>query len=274
MSTASNNPVDFCYRHPSSRSYVLCQRCGRTICPSCQTQASVGVHCPECVKEARQNAPKRQSAVVSAFRTSSNQPVVSYTLIGLTVLVYILQLIPGSEVSRYLTYYPALTSVEPWTMLTALFVHGSIFHILVNMYSLLIFGPILERLVGRSRFLALYLIAGFGGSVAVLILAPDRGVLGASGAIFGLLGAFFVIQRRLGGNNIQLLLVIGLNLAIGFVLPGISWQAHLGGLLAGGAVALVYLQTRQANQKHTQILMVTGIAVALIAATVVRVFAG
>jgi membrane associated rhomboid family serine protease len=200
---------------------------------------------------------------------------VSYSIIGVTVLVYALQFLSGQLVTVLLTYRPFLTELQPWTMITAAFVHSpnSIFHILFNMFSLFIFGPILERLLGRVRFLVLYLIAAFGGSVAVLLLAPERGVLGASGAIFGLMGAFFIIQRRLGGNNLQIVLVVGLNLVIGFLIPGISWQAHLGGLLAGAAVAFVYLRTRQPRQKRTQVLGVAAIAVALVAVTVVRVLA-
>jgi membrane associated rhomboid family serine protease len=147
----------------------------------------------------------------------------------------------------------------------------SILHILFNMYSLFIFGPIIENLVGRWRFLALYLLAAFGGSVAVLLLAPGAVVVGASGAIFGLLGAFFVIQRRLGGNNMQLVIVIGLNLVIGFVVPNVAWQAHLGGLIVGAGVAAVYLATRRPRQKGVQIAAVAGIAAALVAVTIAAV---
>lgn len=274
MSDSPDRSSNVCYRHPDRQSYVLCQRCGRTICPQCQTQAAVGVQCPECVREGRASAPRRKPAVVTAFRPGSGQPVVTYTIIALCVLIWVLQILPNSPVTRVLVYWPPLTAVEPWRMVTSVFAHsqGSIFHILLNMYSLFIFGPILERLLGRIRFLALYLISGFGGSVAVLLLAPSSAVLGASGAIFGLLGAFFVIQRRLGGNNIQLLIVIGINLVIGF-LPGfnISWQAHVGGLIAGAAVAFVYLRTRRPEQRNLQILLVSLVAVALIALTIVGV---
>lgn len=274
MSDSAARSSNFCYRHPDRQSYILCQRCGRTICPQCQTQAAVGVQCPECVKEGRATSQRRVvPPVVRAFRPNSNQPVVTYSIIALCVVVWILQILPGSTVTQALVYWPPLTTVEPWRMLTAVFAHSqsSIFHILLNMYSLFIFGPILERLLGRWRFLALYLISGFGGSVAVLLIAPGQAVLGASGAIFGLMGAFFVIQRRLGGNNIQLLIVIAINLAIGFFGFGISWQAHVGGLVAGCAVAFVFLRTRHPNQRNQQIALVGVVVAALIALTVVGV---
>jgi membrane associated rhomboid family serine protease len=213
--------------------------------------------------------------VLGAFRSTSTQPVVTWSIIALCALVYILQVLPGSSVTQVLLYYPPLTYAEPWRMITALFVHsqGSIFHILFNMYSLFVFGPILERMLGRGRFLALYLLSGFGGSVAVLLLSPNTPVVGASGAIFGLLGAFFVIQRRLGGNNIQLLVVIGLNLVIGFF-PGlnIAWQAHVGGLIAGAAVALAYLRTRRPDQRTIQVAVVAGIFAILVGLAVARLF--
>ena len=276
MSSAPSTSANFCYRHPDRQSYILCQRCGRTVCTDCQTQAAVGVHCPECVKEARASAPRTRPAVLSAFRSSSSKPVVTWSLIGVTVLVYLLQILPGSPVTQALLYYPPFTYTEPWRMITAVFVHsqGSIFHLLFNMYSLFIFGPLLERLVGRGRFLALYLLSGFGGSVGVLLLAPLTPVVGASGAIFGLLGAFFVIQRRLGGNNVQLLVLIVLNLVIGFI-PGfnVAWQAHLGGLIVGAAIALLYLRTRRADQKVIQIAMLGGIFAVLVGLTLLRLFA-
>jgi membrane associated rhomboid family serine protease len=197
---------------------------------------------------------------------------VTWAIIAVCVLVYVLQLLPGSTVTQDLLYYPPFTPTEPWRMVTAMFVHSpsSFLHILLNMVSLYLFGPIIERLLGRVRYLALYLISGFGGSVAVLLIAPGTPVLGASGAIFGLLGAFFVIARRLGGNSTQILIVIVINLGIGF-LPGtnIAWQAHLGGLITGAAIALVFLLTRRTSQRTVQILAVSGIFAALIGLTVV-----
>ena len=196
-------------------------------------------------------------------------PIVTYSLIGVTVVVFLLQLLLGGILEQYLIYRPALTARQPWTMLTSLLAHQSYLHIGFNMLSLFIFGRILEPMIGKGRFLALYLISGFGGSVAVLLLAPQGGGLGASGAIYGLFGAFFIIQRKLGGNSGQLILLIVLNLAIGF-LPGmnISWQAHVGGLVAGALVSLVLVNTRTRKQRPLQVGALIALVVVLIVVTV------
>jgi len=277
VSDTARNPDNFCYRHPDRQSFIICQRCGRTVCSECQTQAAVGVHCPECVREARESAPRTRRGTTTrikrSMRSSSGVPVVTYSLIGLNLLFYVAQWVSGGAVYQALAYYPPLTPVEPWRMVTSAFLHSptSILHILFNMYSLFIFGPIIEHAVGRVRFASLYLLAALGGSVAVLFLAPAAVVVGASGAIFGLLGAFFVIQRRLGGNNMQLLIVIGLNLVIGFIVPNVAWQAHLGGLIVGAGIAAIYMATRHRSKKAVQIAAVSGVAAALVALTIVGV---
>ena len=275
MSTTDRS-TDTCYRHPDRQSFILCQRCGRTICPECQIPAPVGFQCPECVAESRASAPRTRPAVVSRMRglSASGAPVVTYSLIGVTVLVYLAQLLTGGLVTSLLFYAPVLTVEEPWRMLTAALVHSqtSFLHVLFNMFTLWVFGRILEPMIGRWRFLALYVISAFGGSVAVLLISPDTSVVGASGAIFGLMGATVVILRGLGGNSTQLLALIAINLAIGF-LPGfrISWEGHLGGLVAGALVGLVYSRTRALRQRNQQILLTAAVAVGLILLTVIGV---
>ncbi|WP_308196725.1 rhomboid family intramembrane serine protease [Agromyces atrinae] len=230
------------------------------------------------MKDQRQNAPRTKPAAFTRIRAAGRNgaPVVTYSIIALTALVYVLQWILGLGVTDALFFNPVfLTEIqfEPWRMLTSVFLHstGLIFHILLNMYTLWIFGQLLEGMLGRWRFLSLYLIAGLAGSVGVVILAPvNSGVLGASGAIFGLMGAFVVIQRRLGGNLTQLYVLLGINLVIGFI-PGmnISWQAHLGGLVGGALVGLVYFETRKRSQKGLQIGLLIGIAVLLVAVGII-----
>jgi len=269
----AGNPDNYCYRHPDRQSYIVCQRCGRTICPDCQTPAAVGVHCPECTREARRSAPRHTSRLASALRLSSGRPVVSYGIIAVTLVVFLAQFVTQGAVTNTLLYWPPLTAAEPWRMVTTMLVHSqqSIFHVLFNMYGLFILGPPLEQMIGRWRFGVLYVLSGFAGSVAVLLLSPSTAVVGASGAIFGLLGAFFVIQRHFGGSNIQIIVVIVLNLVIGFVVPGIAWQAHVGGIAVGALVALSFVRTRRRTQQRLQYALVAGIAVTLVIASVAGV---
>ena len=275
MTDTESNPDDFCYRHPDRQSFIICQRCGRTVCSECQTQAAVGVHCPECVREARESAPRTTRGTTTrikrSLRSSSGVPVVTYTLIGLNLAFFLIDFVTGGALYPWFAYRSDFTETQPWRMLTAAFMHASILHVLFNMFSLFIFGPAIEATVGRVRFIVLYLLAAFGGSVAVAVLAPSQAVVGASGAIFGLLGAFFIIQRRLGGNNTQLLVLIGLNVLFGFIVPNVSWQAHLGGLVVGAAVAAIYHSTRRRNQRVLQVVSVAAVAVGLVAITIAAV---
>lgn len=256
-----------CYRHPGREAYVRCQRCERIICPECQVEASVGFLCPEC---AGGTPAQISSAVRRAQRlaTTGGRPLVSITLIAINTLVWLLQVLPGSAVTEQLAYSPMSLALDPWRMLTAGFAHdpNNFLHLALNMYSLYVFGQVLEPMLGRIRFIALYLLALLGGSAAVTWLSSVVGyTLGASGAIFGLMGAYFVIARRLGAQGGQLVGLIAINLAFGFFMPGISWQAHVGGLAVGCLVAVLFINTRQINQKTQQLLGLIGIFVLIVA---------
>ncbi|RFA23454.1 rhomboid family intramembrane serine protease [Subtercola boreus] len=280
-----------CYRHPDRQSYILCQRCGKTVCPECSVQAAVGVHCVDCAREASRSHPSnRRPAYVRAARSltrSSGAPVVTYGIMAVTVFVFVLQLVPLLGITDALQFAGAYVQpdagyavgLEPWRMLTYALVHTpfsisspfTILHILFNMYSLYIFGRILEPMIGRWRFLALYVLAAIGGAFAVdLLNDPGQAVIGASGAIFGLMAAYFIIARRLGGNTSQLVVLVVLNLAIGFFVPGISWQAHVGGLLVGALVGVIYIETRKKQQQWIQALLTAAVFAVIIVATVVR----
>ena len=250
-----------CYRHPDREAYVRCQRCERIICPECQVEASVGFLCPEC---AGGTPNQLQAAQRRAARLASSgaRPVVSISLIAVNAFVWLLQVLPGSVVTQILAFSPMALAVEPWRALTAGFAHdpNNFLHLGLNMYSLYIFGQVLEPMLGKSRFLALYLLSVLGGSAAVTWLSSIVGyTLGASGAIFGLMSAYFVIARKLGAQGGQLIGLIAINLAFGFLVPGVSWQAHVGGLAAGALVALLYVNTRRLNQKTQQLLGLVGI---------------
>lgn len=211
------------------------------------------------------------------LRAPGDRPIVTYLLIALSVLVYILMYATGGTfgaVGTSLVFVPDpyYLVFQPWRLVTSMFAHGGIFHLLFNMYALYLFGSQLEYLLGRARFLMLYFLAGIGGSAAVVALAPDSVVLGASGAIFGLFSAYFVISRRLGGNATQFLIVIGLNFALGFFVPNISWQAHLGGAVVGALVALVLVSTRRRQQRPLQVAGIAGVGLLTLAVLLSRFF--
>lgn len=240
-----------CYRHPGREAYVRCQRCEQVICPECQVEASVGFLCPRCAGGTPDQLAarrRRQQRLVSG----KGQSLATQTLIGVNVLAYLLQLLPGSVITALFALTPYYFWFEPWRALTSGFLHspGNPLHLVLNMTSLYIFGRVLEPMLGRMRFTILYLLSIFGGSVAVLWFSNPVGMtLGASGGIFGLMGAYFVILRRLGNNDQQILVVIAINLGFGFFMPGVSWQAHIGGLAAGALVAWVLAGNKYFKQK-------------------------
>ena len=285
----TRNRDNYCYRHPDRQSFVLCQRCLRTICPECQTEAPVGVICPECLREqqgartpAQRKAERRLSLPRAAVRSAPGyaRPIVTYSIIGLTVAVFVLQLIPGLPVQQWLLFAGAYVMpstgapFEPWRVFTMLLVHSGFWHIGFNMLALWMIGRSLEPLLGHARFLVLYLISGLGGSLAVALLtSPLSPVIGASGAIFGLFGALLVIGRHIGANITTIAILIGINFAIPFVqglaagsmaAVQISWQAHLGGLIAGAAAGFIYARTRARRQRGMQIGLLTALTVALV----------
>ena len=213
-------------------------------------------------------------------RLRSDQPRVTLSMIMINLVIWLLQVVPGSTVTTTLLYAPLLTVIEPWRMITAGFVHSpdSFWHILLNAYSIYIFGRVIEPMLGPARFLALYLISIFGGSAMVLWLSePVVPVVGASGAFFGLMGAYLIMLRAIGDNSGLLVGLIAVNLAFGFLVPGISWQGHLGGLLAGMAVTSVYARTRYKSgfSQKIQVLGVVGlIALATVAGVIFRLPVG
>ncbi|MHC2998207.1 rhomboid family intramembrane serine protease [Microbacterium sp. HJ5] len=275
------NSDNFCYRHPDRQSFVLCQRCLRTICPECQTPAAVGVICPECLRDQQkaaspaQRKAERRWSRPRAVTLSDSRPIVTYSIIAITAFTYLLTLIPGglgASIQESLlffapTLYPELTGrFEPWRLVTAALVHGGFWHLGLNMLALWMIGRSLEPLLGRWRFLTLYVLSALGGSVAVALLSFLTPVVGASGAIFGLFGALLVIGRHIGANITGIVIVLGINLVIGFV-PGfnVSWQAHIGGLLTGLLVAFILTRTRAPRQRTAQILLLAGVFAVLVA---------
>jgi membrane associated rhomboid family serine protease len=277
--------VPVCPRHPDRPSYVRCQRCGRPACPDCQRAAAVGFQCVDCVNESKRTTPEVRTVYGGA--AANGKPVVTFGIIAVCVVVYALQwLIPGQAVYEQFAYNnifatPQYGAFEPWRMITAAFLHSpdSLLHIMLNMYTLWIFGQALEPLLGRVRFLALYLLSAVGGSVGYLLLNPVLvpgqglvGVVGASGAIFGLFGAMLLVQRHRGGDTRQLWVLIAINGVIGFLIPQIAWQAHLGGLITGGLCAAVLAYTpRGPRQGLLQAAGLAAVLALLVAVSWVRI---
>ncbi|GAA3608989.1 rhomboid family intramembrane serine protease [Kineosporia mesophila] len=272
---AAGEPV--CPRHPDRVSYVRCQRCERPVCPECQRPAAVGVQCVDCVRN--QNKGLRTARTpFGATLTPGGRPLVTMTIIGLCVVAWLLQL-SNSQITSDFAFFPPLSESEPWRLITAAFLHStSPLHILFNMYALWITGPYLEQMFGRVRFAALYLVSALGGSIASLVLATPNvtgswvtTTVGASGAVFGLFGAFFVVQRRLNRDATQIVAMIGINFVIGLLLPNIAWQAHLGGLVTGVVTAAVLAYAPRANRTAVQAGGVVAVVVVLAAAYAIKI---
>ena len=257
-----------CPRHPDQVSYVRCQRCGRPACPACQRPAPVGVHCVDCARAAQRGARPQRTRLGGRARS---RPYVTLTLIGLCVAMFLLDFVDGGASRQAFIFSPLAASVEPWRMLTSAFLHAGVVHLAFNMFALWITGPFLERFLGAWRFLALYLIAALGGSVAVLVFTPyaqwQWGTVGASGAVFGLFAAAALLLRRVGGDYRQIVFVILINVVISFTVPNISWQAHLGGMVVGALIALLYLYLPKKWRTAGAVLGLAGIVAGLVGIT-------
>ena len=240
---------------------MSCQRCEKYICVSCATPGAVGFLCPDDAKE--RVKIHRPTFAKSPFQAAP----VTITLIAINVLVYLGQiLVPGyTDLLFYANVGPNYDAGSLLRVFTAGFAHSEsqITHILFNMYSLFVLGTIIEPMIGKLRFTLLYLLSIFAGGIGVLYLAPwGTSVVGASGAIFGLMGAYLVLLRALKLDASQMYVLIGINLVIGF-LPGIAWQAHVGGLIVGGVIAVIFASTRSIEKRPQQTALVVGLVVFL-----------
>jgi membrane associated rhomboid family serine protease len=243
----------YCYRHPDRETRVSCSECGRGICTDCMVFAPVGIRCPDHAGQA-QGAAKMSRGVRRAAYEGTGA-LVTKTLIAINVAVYALNLAQGSTLNRTSgslfdkgalfvssPFLPGgVADGEWWRLITAAFLHGNFLHLALNMIVLWVVGAPVEQAIGRGRFLALYLVSGLAGSTGALLWSPHAITVGASGAIFGILGAALVLESQrnyvLGGSALSLLVV---NLVLTFAIPNISIGGHLGGLIGGalGALAL------------------------------------
>ncbi len=227
--------------------------------------APVGFMCPDC-------AGVRPASARLAAR-GANRPVVTYALIAINLAVFAVQFLGGvNDTSVRWGMWPVAIAVngEWWRLMTGAFLHGGIFHIAFNMYVLLVIGASLERILGHVRYITLYLVSALGGSIASYLFSDLRTVsVGASGAIFGLMGALLV-AGRLRYDIRQILILLVINIAIGFVFPGIDWRAHLGGLVTGAAVAAVFTFAPRRGRLWWQIGGIVALVAMLVAVTAWR----
>jgi membrane associated rhomboid family serine protease len=266
--------VKHCYRHPMRETGVSCSNCGRPICHECMIPAPVGFRCPECVREQRAADPRARVVTRGQIRSrwgaggiAAGGLSVTKVLVALNVIVFLVEILTGySSLLGGGTGHIDMGGLAPlqvfvnheyWRMFSSMFLHSGIIHLAFNMWALWIIGGFIENAVGRLKFLVIYFVSGFAGSVLVLLVAPvNVTVVGASGAIFGLFGALAVhaflnrgrdFQSRAMLGNVLFLLVI--NLLFSFS-GRIAWQAHIGGLIGGAATMLVLMLggRKQANE--------------------------
>lgn len=281
-------PVDIpvCPRHPGRESHVRCQRCHRPVCPECQRPAAVGVQCVDCVHEqARSDRP-----AVTVFGGRAHDPGwASKVIIAVCVVLFLGQMVRPA-LTNELAFAPVVGWSEPWRMLTAAFLHSpsNYLHIAFNMLCLWQIGPYLEGLLGRTRFVVLYLVSAIGGSAGVVLIAAAptslvsvtaaqndyqswfTGVVGASGAVFGLFGALLVLNRHLGRTTAGIGITILLNAVLGFIVPGIAWQAHVGGFVTGLACAGVIALLNKEHLRRYALAGLVGVLAVVVAAMAVK----
>ncbi|GAA2945737.1 rhomboid family intramembrane serine protease [Streptomyces enissocaesilis] len=258
--------MDHCYRHPDRETGIRCTRCERPVCPECMISASVGFQCPDCVREGSGtgHAPDASRPRTLAGGTVAADPrLVTKVLLAINVVLFVaVSLREGLAADLALlgawppeTYIPfeGVASGEYYRLLTSMFAHQEVWHIGFNMLGLWWLGGPLEAALGRVRYLALYLISGLAGSALTYLIAdPWEGSLGASGAIFGLLGATAVLMRRMNYDMKPVLVLLALNLFFTFTWPDIAWQAHLGGLVAGTLIAIALVHAPRERRALVQ----------------------
>ena len=278
--------VPTCYRHPGRETYVSCVRCGRPACPDCLRSAAVGQQCVECIRQG--NRTVRRPSGAFGGRVATSGAVLTWSLVALNVICYVAELVDqstiindGTLVGRFQTgpfSYIGVADGQWYRLITNAFLHEppgdgiGILHILFNMWALIVVGPALERWLGRVRFLTVYLVSALGGSVLYYLVAPPGiPALGASGAIFGLFGAWFVLARKLRLDTRQIIGLIVINLAISFIGGlNIAWQAHVGGLIAGTLLTAAFVYAPRQNRALIQAAATVGILAILIVGVVIR----
>ena len=277
MATPERIQTRTCYRHPGRATAVSCSNCGRPICPDCMVYAAVGIKCPECAGQP--TGPKAATRKLGRVGSGTGA-LVTKTLIGINVAVFLISIAQGSGgfqpaqsfINRWALNGFAVSEGEWYRLITSAFLHASIIHIAFNMLMLWWFGQALESALGRARFLGVYFVSALAGSAGALLLSGEFvNTVGASGAVFGILGAGLVLERKqvyvFGGGA---LFVVILNVAFTFAVSNISIGGHLGGL-AGGMLAVLALSAAGRHPVYGRLDLLSVLALLGIAAASVFV---
>jgi membrane associated rhomboid family serine protease len=289
--------VPTCYRHPGRESHIRCQHCERPICPDCMHDAAVGFQCPSCIAEGRKST--RSGRTAYGGLRSVNPGLTTSVLIAINAAVWLAILATGWTTSQLVsllglrpsglctngaiainqgrceavgfTWLPGVSDGAWWQLLTSAFTHVEIWHIAGNMLALWFLGPQLEHSFGRRRFLALYLLSALAASALVYWASPDfQLTLGASGAIFGLVGGLLVVTRKVGSDVRGILVWLAIMVVYSLAVPNISWQGHLGGFLGGAVVAAIVVYAPRQRRTLWQSLGLAAITLGLAAAVLAR----
>jgi membrane associated rhomboid family serine protease len=262
MSTAETR---YCYRHPDRETGLSCSDCGRPICADCATFASVGIRCPDHAGTRKGPAKRMRPRPVHrapGIALASGSAPITRALIAINVAIYLVTVsqgqgfdAPGGQLfDKMILYAPFVSHGDWWRLVTTMFLHANLIHIAFNMWALWVIGTPVEQYLGRARYLGLYFVSGLAGSAGALVQAPAG--LGASGAVFGVLGAMLILEwqitGRLAGNAMTW---IAINLAIGLLYSNsnISTGAHVGGLIGGILITLAYAHWRGGRAQYGQL---------------------
>jgi membrane associated rhomboid family serine protease len=257
-----------CYRHPNRETNVSCSNCGRPICPDCMTVTPVGMRCPECARD------RTQVRRVSPGLRAGAAPA-TYALIAINVAAFLAELGTGtglgfngggSVINNAGLYGPAVSNGDWWRIVTAGFLHAGILHIAFNMYVLFVLGTLLEPGIGTPRFLGVYFVSLLAGSFGALLLSSNELTVGASGAIFGVMAATFIVARHRGVEQLagQIAIFIIINLLFTFGVSGISVGGHLGGLIGGGLAGLLIVFSERRARRPVELEVIGMLALAVI----------
>ncbi len=277
-----------CYRHPGRETWVSCVRCGRHACPDCLRDAAVGQQCVDCVRGAGQGGQGARAARTVFGGRPSRSATVTWTLVAINVLVFLAEVarpsllydlgMISSPVGTPVGVQSGVAGGQWYRLITSAFTAPGtsigglgLLDIAFNLWALFILGPELERLLGKIRYLAVYLLSAVGGSLLYYYLVPIGLAAGASGAIYGLFGAWFVVSRRLRLDSRGIVLLIAINLGFSFYYHStIAWQDHIGGLITGALLTAAYVYAPRKNRAAFQVAATVLLVVLMVIAVVIR----